>query len=165
MEDKRPLYYALAIGIVMLTAAVSYRIVKTDGDIDVQGSKDGIQVKITQAQETIDSAQQELSELGKQLDQRQAALEKAEAELRARQDKVTELLGRLEKMSDKPKPAQVKAVQAELDTLGKAPTPSIAVASNDEQVKTRVAKLTELQRKLSVTSSELKASSKVPVKQ
>lgn len=161
MNERRPVWYALAVAIVLLTAAVSYRIVKTDGDIDVQGNKDGIQVKITQAQQTIDSAQHELSELSKQLDQRQAAIEKAELELTTRQAKVAELLASLEPSTpsgNRPRTiVQLRAAEEQLKTLRSAPPLATVAAPAPEAVKARVTKINELQQKLSKTSADLKA--------
>src|SRR6185503_18618968 len=89
--EKRPLWWGLAAGTVILSLAVGYRIVTGNGAVNIQTGADGIQVKISEAQKTIESAQEEVSGAHQQLKDRESALGKREQALTEREAKVQEL--------------------------------------------------------------------------
>jgi chromosome segregation ATPase len=159
--DRRPIYWALAIGLVLVSAAVSYKIVKSDGSVDVTGGVDGIQVKITQAQKTIESAQQEVSDAQRQLDAREASLKQQEQSLREREAKVQELLASIDKTTTAPRTLTPQQAQLELKKLRAAP-PVAAGAPEPVAVAARIEKLDQLKGALGKTSIELKAAVKPP---
>jgi chromosome segregation ATPase len=156
---RSPLYWGLAVAMVIISAAVAYRIVKSDGQVDVKGGLDGIQVKITEAQKTIASAQQEVTDAQRQLDAREAALTSQQQALHDREAKVQELLARLDK-TDKttPAPSKLTAEQAQLELKSLRATPiSAGAAPEPLAVKSRIEKLDRLKATLGQTSVELKA--------
>lgn len=149
---------------MVVSSAVAYKIVKSDGQIDVKGGLDGVQVKITQAQKTIASAQQEVSDAQQQLDAREASLKQQEQALREREAKVQELLVSLDK-TDKttpaPRPLTPQQAQVELKKLRAAP-PLAASAPEPQAVKSRIERLDRLKATLGQTSLELKAAAPPP---
>ena len=159
--DRRPIYWALAIGLVLVSAAVSYKIVKSDGSVDVKGGVDGIQVKITQAQKTIESAQQEVSDAQHQLIAREASLKQQEQSLRDREAKVQELLASVDKTTTAPRTLTPQQAQLELKKLRAEPSVAAGVPE-PIAVKSRIEKLDQLKGALGKTSIELKAASKPP---
>jgi DNA repair exonuclease SbcCD ATPase subunit len=161
--DRTPLFWGLAIAIVVVSVAVAYRIVKTDGAIDVTGGVDGIQVKISQAQKTIASAQQEMSDAQHQLETRETELKQREQTLQERETKVQELLASLEKATPASRtltPQQAQQAQVELKKLRMAPAAAVVTAPEPVAVKARLEKLDQLRDTLGKTSTELKAASK-----
>src|SRR5262245_57417654 len=121
-DDRRPLYYAGAFAIVVITLVVSYRLLKTEGAIDVKGGLDGIQIKISEAQRTIDAAQQQMTEAQRQLDQREAALRASEEALRAREAKVESLLASATPTPAAPTPRiSMREARVELEKITAAP--------------------------------------------
>lgn len=157
-EERRPLWYGVAAGIVILSVAVGYRIVQSDGAVDFSGGVDGIQIKISQAEKDIASAQREMVAAQQRLDEREGALKKTELELRAREAKVQELLASLT-----PEPSVVprltpKQVRVELEKLQAAPlaTPTPSAMA----VKPQLDKLEALRGSLRRTNSELEAAAK-----
>lgn len=164
---RTPLHWGLAAALVIISSAVAYKIIKSDGQIDVKGGLDGVQVKITQAQKTIASAQQEVSDAQHQLDAREGSLKQQEQELRDREAKVQELLASLDK-TDKATPAPrsltPQQAQVELKKLRAAP-PLAAGAPEPEAVKSRIEKLDRLKANLGQTSIELKAAAQPIVAQ
>ncbi|MES1184778.1 MAG: hypothetical protein ABUL60_13270 [Myxococcales bacterium] len=156
---RTPLYWGLAVALVVISGAVAYRIVQSDGQIDVKGGLDGIQVKITEAQKTIASAQQEVTDAQHQLDARETALNSQERALREREAKVQELLARLDK-TDKttPAPSKLTPEEARLELKNLRTTPLAAGAAPEPlAVKSRIEKLDRLKATLGQTSVELKA--------
>lgn len=156
--ERKPLWWALAFGVVVLSCAVSYKIVKADGQVDFQGGADGIQVKISQAQKTIASAQQEVADAQKQLDEREAHLKAQESALQEREAKVDELLASIDHTDKTPTKLTTQQVQTELKKLRTAP-PLAAGMGAPNPVKVRIDKLGELRSDLDKTSAELKAAS------
>ncbi|HVY30267.1 MAG TPA: hypothetical protein VHB79_27105 [Polyangiaceae bacterium] len=161
-SERKPLWWALAFGVVVLSCAVAYKIVKADGQVDLQGGADGIQVKISQAQKTIASAQQEVADAQKQLDEREAHLKEQERALQDREAKVAELLASIDQTDKTPAKLTTQQVQTELKKLRTAP-PLAAGMGAASPVKVRIDKLGELRNDLDKTSAELKAAgAKVP---
>lgn len=158
--DRTPLFWGLAIAIVIISAAVAYRIIKTDGAIDVTGGVDGIQVKISQAQKTILSAQQEVSDAQHQLDARETDLKQREQTLQQREAKVQELLASMDKATPASRMLTPQQAQVELKKLRAAPAAAVATAPEPVAVKARLEKLDQLRATLGKTSTELKAASK-----
>ena len=156
---RNPISWALAVGLVLVFAAVAYRIVKSDGSVDVKGGVDGIQVKITQAQKTIESAQQEVSDAQRQLAAREAALKQQEQSLRDREAKAQELLASLDKTTTTPRTLTPQQAQVELTKL-RAQPPVAVTAPEPVAVKSRIERLDQLKGALGKTSIELKAASK-----
>lgn len=156
---RMPLYWGLAVALVIISAAVAYRIVKSDGPVDVKGGLDGIQVKISEAQKTIASAQQEVTDAQRQLDAREAALAGQEQALHEREAKVQELLARLDKTDQTtPAPSKLTPEQARLELKSLRATPIPAGAAPELlAVKSRIEKLDRLKATLGQTSVELKA--------
>jgi chromosome segregation ATPase len=161
---RTPLYWGLAVAMVVISGAVAYRIVKSDGQIDVKGGVDGIQVKITEAQKTIASAQQEVTDAQHQLDARETALKGQEQALHDREAKVQELLARLDKSdttdrTDKttPAPNRLTPEQARQELKSLRATPLAAAPAPELAVKSRIEKLDRLKATLGQTSVELKA--------
>jgi chromosome segregation ATPase len=155
-EARTPLYWGLAVALVVISGAVAYRIVKSDGQIDVKGGLDGVQVKITEAQKTIASAQQEVTDAQHQLDARETALNGQERALREREAKVQELLARLDNTT--PAPSKLTPEQARLELKSLRATPLAAAAAPEPlAVKSRIEKLDRLKATLGQTSVELKA--------
>jgi chromosome segregation ATPase len=158
-QARKPLYWGLAVAMVIVSSAVSYKIVKSDGQVDVKGGLDGIQVKISQAQKTIASAQQEVTDAQRQLDTRETSLQQQEQALHEREAKVQDLLASLDK-TDKTTPAPrlltPQQAQVELKKLRSSPPP-LAAAPEPVAVKSRIEKLDRLKDNLGQTSIELKA--------
>jgi chromosome segregation ATPase len=158
-DDRRPLYYAGAFAIVVITLVVSYRILKTDGAIDVKGGLDGIQVKISEAQRTIDAAQQQMADAQRQLDQREAALRASETELRAREAKVESLLAGMTTTPAAPTPRlSPREARVELEKITAAP--AIVPAPSALPARPQLEKLGELRDKLGKTNIEIKTAAK-----
>jgi chromosome segregation ATPase len=155
--ERKPLWWALAFGIGVLSLAVAYRIVKSDGNVDFQGGMDGIQVKISQAQKTIASAQQEVADAQKQLDERDALLKAREQAMTERETKVQELLASLDKPAAPPQ--QVHEAQTQLRKLRATVTPPPA-APEPTAMKVRIEKLDELRANLNKTNAALGAAAK-----
>jgi chromosome segregation ATPase len=154
-EDRRPLWYGIAAGIVILSSAVSYRIIKSDGPVDFSGGVNGIEVKISQAQKTIESAQREMSAAQEQLDERAAALKKMEKELHEREARIDQLLASLTPTPSAAPRLSVKQARAELEKIQAQP---VAMAPAEPMaVKPRLDKLEELRTSLQKTNTELKA--------
>ena len=153
-EDRRPLWYGIAVGIVILSMAVGYRVVNSQGPVDFKGGVDGIQIKVSHAEKVIESAEREMKAAQQQLDEREAALKKAEQDLRAREVKVQELLASLTPTPSAAPRLTVKQARVELEKIQAAPLsspmPSMAV-------KPRLDKLEELRGNLQKTNTELKA--------
>lgn len=163
-SERKPLWWALAFGVVVLSCAVSYKIVKADGQVDFQGGADGIQVKISQAQKTIASAQQEVADAQKQLDERESHLKQQETALQEREAKVAELLASLDHTDKAAAKLTAQQAQTELKKLRTAPPLAAAAgAGAASPVKVRIDKLGELRSDLDKTSAELKAASKPAV--
>src|SRR6185436_12908456 len=141
--EKQPLWWGLAVAMVILSLAVAYKIVKSDGQVDFEGGLDGIQVKVSQAQKTIASAQQEVTAAEKQLDERDAALKAREQALSEREGKLQELIATLDRNQPQATPrTAMSPARAELEKLRAAPLPS-AVAPEPVAVKARIDKLSE----------------------
>jgi small-conductance mechanosensitive channel len=158
-DDRRPLYYAGAFAIVVITLAVAYRIVGSSGAIDVKGGLDGIQVKISEAQKTIESAQQQMTDAQRQLDQREAALRASEEALRAREAKVETLLAGMTTTPAAPTPRlSVREARVELDKITAAP--SVLPAPSASPARPQLEKLGELRDKLGKTNFEIKTAAK-----
>lgn len=159
--EKKPLWWGLAAGVVILSVAVAYKIVKSDGNVDFQGGMDGIQVKISQAQKTIASAQQEVADAQKQLDEREAQLKTQQQALQEREAKVQELLASLDKTETSvPRKLTAAQVQTEIKKLRAAPPVAAAGAAapaSAKPMKASIDKLTELRESLDKTNGELKA--------
>src|SRR5689334_6210453 len=146
-EERRPLWYGVAAGIVILSVAFGYRIVNGNEQVDFSGGVDGIQIKISQAEKAIESAQREMKAGQQQLNEREAALKKAESELRTREAKLQELLSSLTPPAG-PTPVAgatprmtPKQVRAELEQLQAAPLASPTPSTME--VKPRLEKLEE----------------------
>lgn len=156
-EDRRPLWYGIAVGIVILSTAVGYRVVNSQGPVDFKGGVDGIQIKVSQAEKVIESAEREMKAAQQQLDEREAALKKREQELREREGKVQELVAGLGPTPSGAPRLTTKQARVELEKLQAAPLsspmPSMAV-------KPRLEKLEELRGSLQKTNTELKAAAK-----
>lgn len=156
--ERRVLYHAIGAAVVILSLALGVRIITAEGDVDVAGGTDGLSVKISQAQTTIESAKYELEEAKKQLDAREAALTSAELALRDKERRVQELLDTLTSTvtsSSKPKLHDVsnalKQLQAERPTRGLPAPPAGAYT-----LQQRVSKIDDLQRELTRTNESLK---------
>lgn len=161
--ERRPLWYGLSAAIVILALALGYRIAKGDGQVDVSGGADGIQVKISQAQKTIASAQQEMAAAQQQLDERQAALAKAEQALKERDRQLQALVAQLTSSAASSEPKlSPKQAQAELKRLQSSALP--VSSASQIAVKPRLEKLDELSKTLGKTSSELSVAAKAPQK-
>lgn len=160
-SERRPFWYAVSAAIVILALALAYRIAKGDGQVDVSGGADGIQVKISQAQKTIASAQQEMAAAQRQLDERQAALAKAEQALQERDQQLQALIAQLTRSAASSQPQlSPKQAEAELKRLRGSALP--LSTGNPMLVKPRLEKLDELSRTLGKTSSELSVAAKAP---
>lgn len=156
--EKKPLWWSLAFGIGVLSLAVAYKIVKSDGQVDFQGGVDGIQVKVSQAQQTIASAQQEVADAQKQLDDRESRLKAQEQALQDRETKVQELLASLDHTEKAPAKLTAQQAQTELKKLRATPPVAAGVPAPEQvAVKDRIDKLNELRSNLDKTSVELKA--------
>jgi chromosome segregation ATPase len=163
--ERRVLYYAISAAVIILAGAVAYRIATTEGDVDVAGGRDGLSVKITQAENAIESAndelkaaQQQLTEAQARLSEREAALARVEQELKAKEQRIEQLLQKLLEPSTRPPtPLALNAAKAELHRL-KAERVEIAPASpaSNSALKQRVSKIDDLQRSLARTKQSLK---------
>jgi hypothetical protein len=163
-DERRPLWYGVAAGIVILSVAVGYRIVSGSEQVDFSGGVDGIQIKISQAEKAIESAQREMKAGQQQLNEREAALRKAEQELRARESKLQELLANLSPPAT-PTPSAgatprltPKQVRVELEKLQAAPVTSPTPPAME--VKPQLERLDELRGSLHRTGTELKAAAR-----
>src|SRR5688572_12975429 len=157
-EERRPLWYGVAAGIVILSVAVSYRIVQSEGAVDFSGGVDGIQIKISKAERDIESAQREMSAAQQRLDEREAALKKSELDLRAREAKVQGLLASLSPEPSAGPRLTPKQVRVELEKLQAAPlaTPTPSAMA----VKPQLDRLEALRGSLRKTNTELEAAAK-----
>jgi chromosome segregation ATPase len=153
-EDRRPLWYGIAAGVVILSMAVGYRVVNTQGSVDFKGGVDGIQIKVSQAEKVIESAEREMKAAQQQLDEREAALKKAEQDLRARELKVQELLAGLTPTPSAAPRLTPKQARVELEKIQAAP---LSTPLPNTAVKSRLEKLEELRGNLQKTNTELKA--------
>jgi septal ring factor EnvC (AmiA/AmiB activator) len=162
--EKKPLWWGLAVAMVILSSAVAYKIVKSDGQVDFEGGIDGIQVKVSQAQKTIASAQQEVTAAQKQLDERDTALKAREQALSEREGKLQELIATLDRSQQQAAPrAALSPARTELAKLRAAPLPA-PVAPEPVAVKARIDKLSEFRDTLDKTNVALKAAAKPAAK-
>jgi len=164
----RVLYYAFGAAVLIVALAVAYRIVMTDGNLDVAGGKDGLSVKITQiseAERTIESAneelkaaQQQLADAQKRLAARDAAFSEAEKQLEDKEQRIQQLLQQLEASVRRPNAAELSSARAELRKIqGDGLTPRvIAPAPPADTLSSRVSKIDALQRSLARTQQNLK---------
>jgi len=159
--EKKPLWWGLAAGTVILSLAVGYRIVTGNGAVDIQTGADGIQVKISQAQKTIESAQEEVSSAQQQLKDRESALSRREQALSEREAKVQELIASLDKTSLTPVPHPLTPQQAQAELKKLRASPPVAAAApmpvETTPVKSRLEKLDQLRSVLAKTNTELNA--------
>jgi soluble cytochrome b562 len=167
-SDRRVLYYAIAGAVLILAGAVAYRIVTTEGNVDVAGGKDGLSVKITQiseAEQTIASAnielkaaQQQLADAQARLADREATLRRVENELKDKEQRMQRLLQQLEPSVGKPNVGELNDARAALQKLQAEPAPARALAPvpQSDALKQRLTKIDELQRSLAKTHQSLK---------
>jgi DNA repair exonuclease SbcCD ATPase subunit len=159
--EKKPLWWGVAAGTVILSLAVGYRIVTGSGDVNIQTNGDGIQVKITEAQKTIESAQEELRSAQQQLKDRESALGKREQALNEREAKVQELIASLDKTTPSPSPHPLTPQQAQAELKKLRASPPVAAAApmpvEATPVKSRLEKLEQLRSVLVKTNTELNA--------
>jgi chromosome segregation ATPase len=167
--ERRILYYAIAAAVFIVACALAYRIVTAEGNLDVEGSADGLSVKITQvaeAERTIESAnvelkaaQQQLTEAKAQLTTRETALMRAEAELKQKEQRIQELLQKLAPPSGAPAPSKptLSDARAELEKLqAQVPARVLVAPTSTDALEQRVLKIDDLQRKLAKTNESLK---------
>jgi chromosome segregation ATPase len=154
-SEKKPLWWGLAIGSVVLSLAVGYRIARSDGAVDFQTGMNGIQVKIDQAQKTIESAQQEVVSAQTALEQREAELAKREAALKEREAQLAQLLASAE--AQRQLTSSTREKLKELQTAA-PPVPKVEKPS----VKANIDNLSQLRGNLQKTSTELDAARAVP---
>lgn len=155
-SEKKPLWWGLAIGSVVLSLAVGYRIARSDGSVDFQTGVNGIQVKIDQAQKTIESAQREVASAQTSLEQREADLVKREAALKEREAKLEDLLASA--AGQQKLTSSTRNKLKELQTAPPVPKPSVDKPS----VKANIDNLNQLRGNLQKTSTELEAARAAP---
>lgn len=155
--ERRVLYHAIGAAVVILSLALGYRIMTAEGDVDVAGGADGLSVKITQAQSTIESAKFELEEAKKQLDAREAALTSAELALKDKERRVQELLEQLTPtVTDSSKPKLHDVSNALKQLQAERPTRALPAPTGAQTLQQRVSKIDDLQRQLARTNESLK---------
>jgi chromosome segregation ATPase len=166
-SERRVLFYAVGVAVIIVAGAVAYRIATAEGDLDVVGGKEGLSVKITQiseAQRTIESAneelkaaQQQLAEAKQRLTDRETALGRAEAELREKERRIQQLLQKIEAGGRRPTLPELSDARAELRKLQAEPPARAAIpAAPTDALERRVSKIDDLQRKLARTNQSLK---------
>jgi len=146
---KKVFWIGLAVALVLIAGAVSFRIVKTTGNIEVTGSQEGVSVKISEAKQDLDEVRQLLDTLKTQLEKKDQALRKAENGLKAKEERIQQLLARLEEASHAaaPSPA-VSNLRAELNAVLRKPavTRNIATPVDTEKLKAANDKLVNVER-------------------
>lgn len=167
-DHRRVLYYAVSAAVFILALAIAYRIVTSEGNVDVAGSKDGLSVKITQiseAEQTIASAnnelkaaQQQLADAQSRLVDREATLARVEKELKDKEQRIQQLLQQLTPTVRKPTAGELNNARVALQQLRAEPAAAqtLAPAPQTDALKQRLTKIEALQRSLAKTHESLK---------
>jgi Skp family chaperone for outer membrane proteins len=109
-----PIWWGLAIAIVAIAAAASYRLAVSDGGFIFSGSAEGFKL-ISEAKAELTTATAELDDLRRQIEAKDAALKKVAADLTDRESQIQRLLAQLEQATHAAAPSP--AVQAANDQL------------------------------------------------
>lgn len=112
-----PIWWGLAIAIVVIAGAASYRLVRGQGAFEFSGTTEGFKL-ISEAQAHVSSATNELNELRKQIEAKDASLKQVAADLAAREAEIKRLLNQLEQAGrDSPPSPAVHSINAEIARL------------------------------------------------
>jgi septal ring factor EnvC (AmiA/AmiB activator) len=147
--NKKVLWAGLAVALVLIASAVSFRIIKTTGNIEVSGSQEGVSVKISEAKQDLEQVRQILDDLKAQLEMKDEALRKAENALKSKEERIQQLLARLEEASHSAAPSPAVAnLRAELSAVLRQPavTRKIVAPVDSAKFKTAGDKLTNVDR-------------------
>jgi uncharacterized protein HemX len=95
-DSKRPFWYGLAVGVVVLAIAMAYKIVVTPGPVLFKTTSEGFSVEIDKASGEVQDAERLLGELRDQLTAKDKELQQADSDLKARDERITQLLASLD---------------------------------------------------------------------
>ncbi len=138
--NRKALWVSTAVAIVLIASAVSFRIVKTTGNIEVTGGEGGVSVKISEAKQDLEQVRQILDDLKAQLEVKDEALRKAETDLKSKEERIQQLLARLEEASHSAAPSPAVAnLRAELNAVLRQPAVTRKLATPVDTAKFRTA--------------------------
>jgi chromosome segregation ATPase len=130
-SSKNPIWWGLAIAIVAIAGAASYRLARGQGAFEFQGNSEGFKL-ISEAQASVSSATNELNELRKQIEAKDASLKQVATDLAAREAEIQRLLLQLEQAGRNAPPSpDVQSLNVRIarlkatDARSAAPVPKI----------------------------------------
>jgi multidrug resistance efflux pump len=150
-DSKKPFWYGLAVGVVVLAIAMAYKIVVTPGPVLFKTTSEGFSVEIDKASREVQDAERLLGELRDQLALKDKELQQADSALRARDESIKQLLAKLD--ATRPGLANPAATKARLD-LSRLLAQTVRVATTPAA---DAAKLKLANEKLNQASSTLRS--------